>query len=442
MDNKSAEITALVVREETHDTVKAENTESTVNSGDTVSETKVESHTENASRRFNISNIVKTIALHVIPSALAAVSLLVYTTLGVALVSGKDMTVVSFAKSLLRDLSPGLIYSNVSDRSDISENAPLNDSDVNIISGKNGETNDEVILPDIRSEASPKPDFTKNSAAADKTDQGSSDKNGEKKTAQRITIDMSSDSEYSLGLTNETPYEVDLTALSQSERAIPPYVPDQSSASDAPVALIIHTHTSEGYIDTALTGFRSDDPAAGVRYIGESVATLLNERGIPVLHCTEVFDSPDFNMAYYNAALAIKKYLNDYPSIEYIIDLHRDSILSSEKGVQIAPVAEVDGHNVAQLMFVVGTDYGGSGHASWRDNLSLAARIQRSISEKYPSLMRDINLRSASFNEQYTSGSLLVEVGSAASTIDEASEAGRIFASFFADEILGKNNDN
>ena len=82
------------------------------------------------------------------------------------------------------------------------------------------------------------------------------------------------------------------------------------------------------------------------------------------------------------------------------------------------------------------TDHGGSGHTGWQDNLALAARLQKDLNGQYPSLMRDINLRSASFNEQYTSGSLLVEIGSCASAIDEVKRAAEHFADSLIDEIL------
>lgn len=440
MDNKASEITALTVFEESSEALGQNATSDIPSIEDAQSDMPATSASTSAvepdvgesakTHAHSISGIAKTIAFRVVPSALAAISLLVYATLGAALISGRDLTFVRFVKSVLHELSPDVIYSEALVRPDT---ILVDDGGDGGLPNTPGSLTDEIILPDNRSELpyvseNPKSDHDEKSirSKAYKTAPDAAD---------RITIDMSSDAEYSLGLINETPYEADLLELSMTERKIPPYAPDGSQ--DDPIVLIIHTHTSEGYIDTAATDFRSDAPELGVRAVGEAVASFLIGRGIPTIHCQEVFDSPDFNMAYYNAALAIKKYLLDHPSIKYIIDLHRDSILSSEKGVQAAPQTEADGENAAQLMFVVGTDHGGSGHTSWRDNLSLAARMQRSIAEQYPSLMRDINLRSASFNEQYTSGSLLLEVGSAASTIDEAVLSGRIFAEYFADEILG-----
>jgi len=247
---------------------------------------------------------------------------------------------------------------------------------------------------------------------------------------------MSSSAPDALALINETPYEPDLHALVTAGRTIPPYSELTARyGADAPVVLILHTHATEAYADSAGSDFRSTDSSENVTAVGSLIADRLAESGIGVIHCTELFDSPDFSMAYYNAALAIRTYIEEYPSISYILDIHRDSILSGETYVR--PVTETDGEDTAQIMFVVGTDHGGSGHTGWQDNLALASRLQQSLNEKYPSLMRDINLRSASFNEQYTSGSLLVEIGSCASSLEEVKRAAERFADALTAEILG-----
>ena len=83
-------------------------------------------------------------------------------------------------------------------------------------------------------------------------------------------------------------------------------------------------------------------------------------------------------------------------------------------------------------MFVVGTDAAGAKHTDWRDNLSLALKIQSDISNSYPDLFRRINLRNASFNQQLSVGSLLLECGSCANTYEEAERAAEIFATELA----------
>ena len=239
-------------------------------------------------------------------------------------------------------------------------------------------------------------------------------------------------------LSNETPYEPDTDALLAAGRIIPRAEELYAVyGEEEPLVLILHTHGSEGFSDASDSGYRTTDNTKNVVALGERVAQKLNDSGIKTIHSPVLYDNPDFNMSYYNASLAIKKYLDEYPSISYIIDIHRDSIMG-EDGEYYAPTATIENKvRAAQMMFVVGTDYGGSGHTGWRDNLTLALRLQCGISADYPTIMRNINLRSASFNEQYTKGSMLVEIGSCASTLDEALLSADIFAEALAREIQG-----
>lgn len=239
-------------------------------------------------------------------------------------------------------------------------------------------------------------------------------------------------------LSNETPYEPDTDALLAAGRIIPKAEELYAVYGEGePLVLILHTHGSEGFSDTSDSGYRTTDSEKNVVALGERVTQKLNDSGIKTIHSPVLYDNPDFNMSYYNASLAIKKYIEEYPSISYIIDIHRDSIMG-EDGEYYAPTATIENKvKAAQMMFVVGTDYGGSGHTGWRDNLTLALRLQCGISADYPTIMRNINLRSASFNEQYTKGSMLVEIGSCASTLDEALLSADIFAEALAREILG-----
>ena len=142
-------------------------------------------------------------------------------------------------------------------------------------------------------------------------------------------------------------------------------------------------------------------------------------------------------MAYYNAARYIRQTLEDAPSIHYILDIHRDAI-TTEDGTGIRPLSVHGGTEYAQLMFVVGTDHGGSSHTDWETNLALAARLQTALHGENPTLMRDINLRSASFNAQYAPGALLVEAGAAASSLEEAVRSIEVFGETLAKEILGE----
>ena len=120
-----------------------------------------------------------------------------------------------------------------------------------------------------------------------------------------------------------------------------------------------------------------------------------------------------------------------------MFDVHRDSINTSD-GAVVRSLCTIGGVETAQVMSVVGTDYKGGNHPSWTNNLTLAVKLQAKLKADYPSLCRPINLRCATFNEQYTDGSLLLEVGSAGNTLDEAKRAGILLAS----AIAGLINEN
>ena len=347
--------------------------------------------------------ICRTAVLRVFPSVLLAAAVTVYAVLAVTSLRKTEFTAVQVLKAALGEFTGGAEYVRFTETAKMNENTVTLPKDSNSLpSAPLAEPESGELIPDF----------------------------------PLYRLDMSSPEENALGLVNETPYDADLNTLAETGRVIPPYRElAELYGSTAPVVLILHTHATEAFADTYDDDFRSRDAGRNVTAVGNVIADRLTENGIPVLHCTEQFDYPDFNMAYYKAALAIRQYIADYPSISYIIDIHRDSILSDDGWV--SPVTELDGRSAAQMMFVVGTDHGGSGHTGWRDNLALAARLQKSLYGECTTLMRSINLRSASFNEQYTPGSLLVEIGSCASTLEEVKTSAERFADHLSKEILG-----
>ena len=214
-------------------------------------------------------------------------------------------------------------------------------------------------------------------------------------------------------------------------------------ASEAPTVLILHTHTSEAYTQTAGWTYTESDPlrttedAHSVVRVGQEVAAVLERRGISVIHDTSYNDYPDYNSAYANAKTKTQTWLEKYPSIQVVIDLHRDAI-EDENG---APVREAvtltDGTSCAKLMLVVGTDQGGLSHPHWQDNLSLSMKVQAAIMRSTPALCKAIDLRTERFNQHLSPGALLVEVGSTGNTLPEALTAAKIFADGLADVLVG-----
>ena len=244
-------------------------------------------------------------------------------------------------------------------------------------------------------------------------------------------------------LINETAYSVDFTALSALPYPIPALAKEENGkeavdvfGESAPDVLILHTHGTECYADAQNAAhYRTQDTAQNVVAVGKVLAESLAEEGISVIHCEEMFDKDSFIKAYSASARAVRDYQERYPSIRYIIDLHRDAIPDGNGYADLS--TEIEGEKLARLMLVIGTDEAGAEHPEWKQNLRVAQSILSRTEEDYPTLMRGINLRRASFNQQLSNGYFLLEAGSCGGTLEEAQKSVRLFAKAFSSVIKG-----
>lgn len=198
-----------------------------------------------------------------------------------------------------------------------------------------------------------------------------------------------------------------------------------------PQVLIIHTHTTESYEPYQRTYYdsgypsRTRDSEHNMIRVGESLAQKLADNGISVLHDGTVHDYPSYTGSYDRSEATIRAALEEYPSIKMILDIHRDAI--SGGGVRTAPVAEIYGRNAAQFMIITGCDDGRFGNMpEYSRNLSLACAIQDSSEKLYPGLARPVLFDYRNYNQHISTGSLLIEVGSDANSLDEAVYTGEL----------------
>jgi len=203
--------------------------------------------------------------------------------------------------------------------------------------------------------------------------------------------------------------------------------------SDDYQVLIIHTHGTEAYtpdgtLYTEKGSYpRSDIKEENVVCIGDIFEEAFERAGIKTLHCEIPIDKASYTYAYENAAKIIKEYLEEYPTIKYMFDIHRDAIELAD-GSKARMVTAANGQIVSQLMFVVGSDRYVPENKNWRDNLTLAVKLQAALDEKYPGLMRPINIKQGAFNQYFTPLSILIEVGSDGNSIEEAKRSAVILA--------------
>ena len=196
--------------------------------------------------------------------------------------------------------------------------------------------------------------------------------------------------------------------------------------SDEPQVLIIHTHTTESYEPYARTSYddtfnsRTTDLSKSVVAVGDEITEALEAAGIGVIHDTELYDYPQYTGAYDRSSEAIEAYLEEYPSIKIVIDVHRDAIESD--GVRYAPICEVDGETAAQVMIICGC----LNVPDYRYNLRFAAKLQSKLETDYPGFTRPILFTERNYNRELTHASILIEVGSSANALDEAIYAGKL----------------
>ena len=209
-----------------------------------------------------------------------------------------------------------------------------------------------------------------------------------------------------------------------------------------PQVLIVHTHGSEAYTmppgeEYEASGeSRTTDTTYNVVRVGDEIASVLGEYGISVVHDRTLHDYPEYNGAYDRSLASIESYLEKYPSISIVLDIHRDAIYDGEGNPYkvVSPVAE---GRAAQMTFVIGTDGSGLPNDNWQENLRLAAAVQDTLLTDYPTLMRPITVRNSRYNQHCTTGSLLVEVGAAGNSLDEALLSARLLAAGLAETLQG-----
>lgn len=210
---------------------------------------------------------------------------------------------------------------------------------------------------------------------------------------------------------------------------------------DEPQVLILHTHATETYqtwdelvYDPDFSA-RTTDTARNMCAVGDRMTEILNEAGINTVHDTTLHDSPSYTESYARSAQTARSWLEKYPGIKVILDVHRDAIETTD-GVRLKPLCEIEGQDTAQVMIIAGCDNGSTVNLpDWKKNLGFAAAWEAEMETLYPGLTRPVLCGYRFYNQDVTTGSLLIEIGGHANTLTEAVRAGeyaaRALASLF-----------
>ena len=200
-----------------------------------------------------------------------------------------------------------------------------------------------------------------------------------------------------------------------------------------PQILIYHTHSQEAFVDSG--------PGETVVAVGEELARLLTARGYSVYHDTSVYDLRDGKLdrskAYNYALEGVAGILQKYPSIQVVLDIHRDGV-----GEDVHLVTEVDGRPTAQIMFFNGLSQTPEGAIEYlpnpyrEENLAFSLQMQLGAAAYFPGYTRKIYLKGLRYNMHLRPRSSLIEVGAQTNTFEEAVNAMEPLAELL-DMVLG-----
>lgn len=209
---------------------------------------------------------------------------------------------------------------------------------------------------------------------------------------------------------------------------------------NGPKILIYHTHSQESFKDS-----KKGDASTTIMGMGEYLSQLLNEKyGIETLHHQGIYDlvegKLDRSLAYQLAEKDISKILKKYPSIEVVIDLHRDGV-----GKDTHLVTEINGKKTAQIMFFNGMSRSRkNGDIEYlynpyiEDNLAASLQMQVNAMKYYPGYARHIYLKSYRYNMHLKPKSLLIEAGAQTNTVQEMRNSMEILADLISKTFQGQ----
>ena len=205
---------------------------------------------------------------------------------------------------------------------------------------------------------------------------------------------------------------------------------------DEPQILIYHTHSQEDFVDSI-----PGDESTTIVGMGSYLTTLLQQQGYTVLHNKDVFDMVDGeldrNKAYTRAEPVIAQILEENPSIQIVIDLHRDGV-----GENVHLVKEIDGKQTAQVMFFNGMSYSAKNGAIdylpnpyIENNLALTMQMKLASDSLVPGFARKVYLKSLRFNLHLHPGAMLLEAGAQTNTVEEMRNAMEVLARVLGDVL-------
>lgn len=222
-------------------------------------------------------------------------------------------------------------------------------------------------------------------------------------------------------------YVRNLTSLSNSDvkRLSTAKLPFALEDTNEPQVLIYHTHATESYMPYPVDWFdkswksRSTDDSKNMTSVGDVLEKKLTDAGIGVIHDKEHYDA-SYTGAYDRSKVMIEKMLKKYPSIKVVLDVHRDAIGNDPI---TAPVTKINGKSTAQVMIISCAGTSTKKIPNYKKNLIFACQLQNQMEKDNPTLTRPILFSNRHYNQNLSTGALLIEVGGHGNTLEEAKNA-------------------
>lgn len=195
---------------------------------------------------------------------------------------------------------------------------------------------------------------------------------------------------------------------------------------EEPVVLIVHTHATETYLPSSGGNYHSKKKENSVRDVGEVLAISLKEEGISSVHDETLHDDPSYNSSYSRSAETISKLLEKYPTIECVIDLHRDAIASEAAGATVSTA----GKTCAKYMYVVST-----AAPTYSKNIKFVSALNETAASEYNGFTGSVLERGYMYNQNLSEKYLLLEFGNNRNDIAEVRNTARVYGKILAQTL-------
>lgn len=197
-----------------------------------------------------------------------------------------------------------------------------------------------------------------------------------------------------------------------------------------PAVFIYNTHTGETYAQTDGV-VKLQGKLGGVYQAGRALATALEEKhNLKVLQSDKIHDANWLkDNPYTLSSVTLKEALAANPSVQVVIDVHRDAQVPRESSL-----TTIKGMKVARIMLVVGTN-ARNNHPDWMKNYLFAQQVGKQMEKMYPGLLRKVITKRGRYNQNLHPQAILVEIGSTENSTEEAKKSAELFADVIASMI-------